>query len=131
MSNCNPVNTPIAIRMKLSREGNGDFIDLTLFKSLVSSLRYLTVTKPYIVYGVGLVSRYMETPKESYWLAAKSILRYIKCTLNLDIFYTYGETAELIGYSNSDWGGDHDERKNTTGYVFYLGSTAFSLISKK
>ena len=40
----------------------------------------------------------METPKESDWLAAKRILRYIKGTLNLGLFYTYGKTAELVGY---------------------------------
>jgi len=79
--------------MKLSREGNENFVDSTLFKSLVGSLRYLTITRPDIVYGVGLVSCYMETPKESHWLAAKRI-RYIKVTLNLGLFYTYGEAAE-------------------------------------
>ena len=47
------------------------------------------------------MSRYMETPKESHWLAAKSILRYIKNTLNLDLFYAYGKAAELVGYSDS------------------------------
>ena len=90
----------------------------------------LTIIRPDIVYGVRLVSRYMETPKESHWLAAKRILRYIKGTLNLGLFHTYGETAEFVGYSDSDYGGDHDERKNTTGYVFYLRSTAFSWTSK-
>ena len=117
--------------MNLSRERTGDFVYSTLFKSLVGSLRYLTITRPNIIYGVELVSRYMETPKESHWLAAKRILRCIKGTLNLDIFYTYGETAKLVGYSNSDWGGDQDERKSTTGYVVYLESIAFSWTSKK
>jgi len=64
MSNCNPMNTLIATGMKLSREGNGDFIDSTLFKSLVGSLRYLTITRPDIVYGIRFMSLYMETPKE-------------------------------------------------------------------
>ena len=117
--------------MKLSRKGNGDFVDSTFFKSLVGSLRYLTITKPDIVYGVRLVSRYMETPKESHWLAAKRIVRYIKGALNLDLFNTYGETVELVDYSDSDWEADQDERKSITGYVFYLGSTAFSWTSKK
>ena len=56
MSKCNPVNTLIATGMKLSREEKGDFVDSTLFKSLVGSLRYLTITRADIVYGVGLVS---------------------------------------------------------------------------
>ena len=88
--------------MKLSREGNEDFVDSTLFKSLVDSLRYLTIIRHDIVYGVGLVSHYMETRKESHWLAAKRILRYIKGTLNLGPYYAYGETTELVGYSDSD-----------------------------
>ena len=45
MSNCTPVNAPIATGMKLSREGIGDFVDSTFFKSLVSSMRYLTITR--------------------------------------------------------------------------------------
>ncbi|KAL5839330.1 hypothetical protein ACOSQ4_011938 [Xanthoceras sorbifolium] len=36
-----------------------------------------------------------------------------------------------MGYSDSDWGRDPEERKSTTGYVFYLGSTAFTWTSKK
>ena len=59
----------------------------------------------------------METPKESH---QKRILRYIKGTLNLDPFYAYSKTAELVGYSDSDWGADQDERKNTTGYISYF-----------
>ena len=73
----------------------------------------------------------MERPKESHWVAAKRILRYIKGTMDLGLFYSYGNEANLYGYSDSDWGGDQDERKSTTGYVFYLGPTAFTWASKK
>ena len=72
------------------------------------------------------MGRYMETPNESHWLAAKRILWYIEGTLNLGLCYVYVETSELVGYSDSDWGGNQDERKSITGYVFYLGSTLFS-----
>ena len=40
---------------------------------------------------------------ETHWLVAKMILRYIKGTLNLGLFYAYGDEAKLIGYLNSDW----------------------------
>jgi hypothetical protein len=73
----------------------------------------------------------METPRESHWLTTKRILRHIKGTLNFGLFYTYGESADLVGYSDSDWGGDQDERKSTTSHVFYLGSTIFFLDIKK
>ena len=64
--------------MKLSRERNDDFVESTLFKSLVSSLRYLTIIRPDIVYEVRLVNHYMEILEESHWLAAKRNLRYIQ-----------------------------------------------------
>ena len=105
ISSCNRL-TPIATGMKQSREENGDFVDSTLFKSLVSSLGYLMITTPDIVYGIGLVSRYIETPKESHWLVAKRILRHIKRILNLDLFYAYSEGAKLVGNSDSERGGD-------------------------
>ena len=77
------------------------------------------------------MSCYIETPKESHWLATKRILRYINGSLNLGLFYAYSEIAQLVGYSDSDWRGDQDERKSTAGYVFYLGSTTFLWTSKK
>ena len=54
MGTCNAVSTPIAIELRLTREGEGRNINPTLFKSLIGSLRYLTITGPDIVYGVGL-----------------------------------------------------------------------------
>lgn len=130
MESCNSVNTPVETSIKLSKEGDDRVIEPTLYKSLVGSLRYLTITRPDIVYGVGLVSRYMEKPMQTHWLAANRILRYLKGTLNLGLFYAYGDEAKLFGYSDSDLGYDQDERKSTTGYVFYFSSTAFSWTSK-
>ncbi|KAF8409311.1 hypothetical protein HHK36_005385 [Tetracentron sinense] len=135
LDGCNTISTPVAMGSKLTKEREGKTVDSTLFKSLIGSLRYLTITRLDIVYGVGLLSRYMETPKESHWLAAKRILRYISGTLEFGLFYSYNEDAELYGYSDSDWGGDQDERKSTTGlcetfnrgekatcpFFFYLG----------
>jgi hypothetical protein len=66
MTECNYVGTPVATGTKLIKEGDGKSIKPTIFKSLVRSLRYLTITRPDIVYGVGLMSRYMEEPKSSY-----------------------------------------------------------------
>ena len=128
MDSCKSVNTPVETGIRLSKEGDRRVIEPTLYKSLAGSLRYLMITRPDIVYRVGLMSWYMERPMETHWVA---ILRYIKGTLNLSLFYAYGDEAKLVGYSDSDWGCDQDERKNTTGYVFYLSSTTFSWTSKK
>ncbi|KAJ3703208.1 hypothetical protein LUZ61_006913 [Rhynchospora tenuis] len=131
MDECNPVSTPMEFGAKLSKFEGGDRVDASKYRSLVGSLRYLTCTRPDIAYSVGVVSRFMEEPKYSHWKAIKRILRYIKGTEALGLFYSNSEEYKLMGYSDSDWSGDVDDRKSTSGYVFYLGDTAFTWMSKK
>jgi hypothetical protein len=131
MDDANPVSTPMECGIKLSKHDEGERVDPSLFKSLVGSLRYLTCTRPDILYAVGVVSRYMEHPTTTHLKAAKRILRYIKGTTNLGLYYSVSDDYKLVGYSDSDWGGDVDDRKSTTGFVFYIGNTAFTWMSKK
>jgi hypothetical protein len=55
-----PIGEKWVVKAKKNEEG--ERVDPTIFKSLVGSLRYLTCTRPNIFYGVGLISRYMESP---------------------------------------------------------------------
>jgi hypothetical protein len=130
MESCNPVSTPVenGVELRKSKVGN---VDPTYFKSLVGSVRHLTCTRPNILYGVGLINRYMETPDQSHLNTAKRILRYIKGIINKGMFYTSSTNFNLVGYSDSDWGRDLDERKSTTGFVFFMGDTSFTWSSKK
>ena len=66
MSNCNTTPTPVITGLQLSKDDEGSTIDSTLFKKLVRSLMYLTVIRPDITYGVSLISRFMESPKDSH-----------------------------------------------------------------
>ncbi|CAJ2639360.1 unnamed protein product [Trifolium pratense] len=131
MDDANPVSTPMECGIKLSKHEEGETVDPSLFKSLVGSLRYLTCTRPDILYAVGVVSRYMEHPTTTHLKAAKRILRYIKGTTNLGLYYSVSDDYKLVGYSDSDWGGDVDDRKSTSGFVFYIGNTTFTWMSKK
>ncbi|KAH9669730.1 hypothetical protein KPL70_021911 [Citrus sinensis] len=114
MNDCNPISTPVECGVKLSKHDEGEDIDPTFFKSLVGSLCYLTCTRPDILHAVGLVSRYMENPKTIHFKAAKRIIRYIKGIINFDLLYSFSNDYKLVGYSDSDWGGDVDDRKSTT-----------------
>ncbi|XP_047253748.1 secreted RxLR effector protein 161-like [Capsicum annuum] len=92
---------------------------------------YLTATRPDIMSAVSLVSRYMECPTEMHLLAVKRILHYLQGTKDFGIFYTKGEKADLIGFTDSDYAGDQDSRKSTSAYVFMLGTMVVSWSSKK
>ena len=81
-------------------EGKG--IDPTFFKSLVGSLCYMICTRLDILCAIGLVSRYVENPKITYFKIAKIILRYIKGTIDFDLLYPISNDYKLIGYSDND-----------------------------
>ncbi|XP_059638620.1 uncharacterized mitochondrial protein AtMg00810-like [Cornus florida] len=131
MEDCKLVNTPMEVGIKLSRDEDGETVDPTFFKSLVGSLRYLTCTRLDILFVVGLVSRFMERPTITHFKAAKRILRYIKGTLDFGLFYSFTNDFKLVGYSDSDWARDLDDRKSTSGYCFFMGNVAFIWCSKK
>lgn len=131
MDKSNYVHNPIVPGCKLVKDENGVKVDKTYFKQIVGSLMYLTATRPDMMYVVSLISRYMENPTELHLQVAKRVLRYLKGTTEFGIFYKNGGDDELVAYTDSDYAGDLEDRKSTSGYVFLLSSGAISWSSKK
>jgi len=73
----------------------------------------------------------MAAPKEGHLLAAKRILRYLKGTIDFGVFYKKGSNNILKGYTDSDFAGDLDGGKSTSGYVFMMGDGAVAWSSRK
>jgi hypothetical protein len=133
MDDCNPMQVPIIPGTKLTRDGEGEKIDSTYYKQMIGSLMYMTATRPDLTYVVSLISRFMEAPTELHYQVVRKILRYLKGTLDYGLFYKKkkSERHKLVGFSDSDYAGDVDDRKNTSGYVFLLNGATISLSSKK
>lgn len=90
------------------------------------------MTRSDLMFGVCLISRFMASPRVSHWLTAKRILRYLKGMTELGIFYKRGEgNMKLVGYTDSDYAGDVDDRKSTSCFVFMMALGAVSWASKK
>ena len=106
-------------------------MDPTLFKRMVGNPVYPTTTRLDIMYGVTLISRLMENPKESHWKARKIILRYVNGTRDFDIMYSTSKDFRLVGYTYSDCGGNIDDIKSTSGYTFHFGIGIVSWASRK
>lgn len=87
-------------------------------------------TRPDISFATTCVSRYMHNPGRPHWNAVQKILAYLKNTPNLELKLDGNDPLILMGYSDSDWAGDKDTSKSTTGYVFSLGSSPISWTSK-
>ncbi|XP_072066973.1 secreted RxLR effector protein 161-like [Arachis hypogaea] len=116
MEHSKSVPTPIKEKFKLPREDKGRLVNPTSYKSLIGSLRYLIATRPDIVFGVSLLSRFMEEPCTNHLQAATDSSIY---------------QSESCGYTDSDLAEDIETRKCTLGFAFHLGFGAISWSSKK
>jgi hypothetical protein len=121
MINYKEAPTPFITTLELRKEDEGSKVDPTLFKRLVGILIYLIEKRHDIMYGVNLISRFMETPKESHWKVGKIILRYVNGTKDFGVIYSTSEDFRLIGYTDNDCGGNIDDMKSTFGYTFDFG----------
>ena len=131
MRNCNPVKNPIIPGFKLAKDEGGVSVDATTYKQMVSSLMYLTATRPDLAFVVSLISRFMERPTELHQQAVKRVLRYIKGTTELGISYQRGEEEKLAAYTDNNYAGDTEDQKSTSGYAFLLSSGVVAWSSKK
>jgi hypothetical protein len=109
MDDCKPTPSPFQSGVKLSATCTSPEVDATLYRQLVGSLLYLTHTHPDLSFAVGLVARYMQTPHEIHWKAAKRILRYVRGTVQFRIHYSSGGTPLLVGFTDSDWVSDPND----------------------
>ncbi|CAJ2635931.1 unnamed protein product [Trifolium pratense] len=100
---------------------------------MIGCLIYLLATRPDMTFAVCLAARYMERPTEMHVVVVKRIMRYLKGTMKFGMLYKCKNSTELTlqGWSDSDYAGDHDDRKSTSGYVFTLGESAICWSSKK
>ena len=131
MMDCTPIATPMEARLQLSRSDPSPPVNATLYRQLIGSLIYLTYTRPDISFVVSYLSCFMQEPKICHCKATKRILRYLKGTIDLGLEFKKNENLFLIGYSNSDHAGNMDDRKSTSGFIFFMGSGPISWGSKK
>ncbi|GKE50348.1 hypothetical protein Tco_1481606, partial [Tanacetum coccineum] len=82
---------------------------------------YLIASRPDIQFSTCLYARYQANPKESHLIVVKRILRYLKGTPNLGLWYPICSGFNLKGYSDSDYAGCNMDRKSTSGACHLLG----------
>ena len=135
MNEAKPVSTPLGSHFKLSKEQllkteeERDYTSKVPYASAISSLMYaMLCTRPDIAHVVGIVSRFMSRPGKQHWEAVKWILRYLRDSSDTCLYFT-SASLKLLGYVNTDFGGDIDSGKSTIGFVFTLGGTAISCAS--
>jgi hypothetical protein len=99
------------------------------YPALVGSLMHLAnCTRPDIAHLVGALARHLKAPLTSHWQTALNLLKYLSGTIDLAL--VYGTDKGLTGYVDSDFAGDRESRRSTTGMVFVLNGAAITWQSK-
>ncbi|GJV59628.1 putative ribonuclease H-like domain-containing protein [Tanacetum coccineum] len=123
--------TPIDKENIWGKDGPGKDADLHLYRSMIGSLMYLTVSRPDIMFAVCVCARHQVTPKECHLHAVKRIFKYLKGQPLLGLWYPKESPFDLVAYSNSDYDGDNQDRKSTTRGCQFLGRRLISWQCKK
>ncbi|XP_050909695.1 secreted RxLR effector protein 161-like [Lathyrus oleraceus] len=128
MSRETPMSTALANHFKLSLEQyvktDSEIEDMSKipYSSADGCLMYFMVcTRPNLAQVVSLVCKFMSKLGKQHWEVVKWILRYLKVIIHHGIMFNNEQgVPSNVGYVDSDYAGDLDDRRSTTGYVFTL-----------
>jgi hypothetical protein len=129
MKDAKPIKTPMATNGHFDLDEGGKPVDLKLYRSMIGSLLYLTVSRPDILFSVCMCEKFQATHRECHLTVVKHILRYLRFTPNIGLWYP--RVLILVGYSNSDYASCKVDRKSTSDGCQFLGRSLVSLSSKK
>ena len=125
------VGTPKCTRLKLTKDNDSKEVDQTLYRSMIEKLQYVVHTRPDIALVVGIVARFSAKSRENHMMAVKRILRYLKGTEDYGLWYKLGGNMDLKVFIDVDWARNIDDKKSTSGEMFFLCKRLVSWTSKK
>nr|GFB24224.1 hypothetical protein [Tanacetum cinerariifolium] len=96
-------STLIDAEKPLLKDPNGEDVDVHTYRSMISSLMYLTSSRPDIMFAVCAYVWFQVTPKVSHLNAVKRIFRYLKGKPYLGLWYPKDSPFDLVAYSDSDY----------------------------
>ncbi|KAK8926175.1 hypothetical protein KSP39_PZI018367 [Platanthera zijinensis] len=134
MTESKAVSTPLGQQFRLSSqqcpnsEEERQKMLRVPYASVIGCLMYAMIcTRPDIAQVVSVVSRYMGNLGRKHWEAVKWILRYLKGTPDVGLLFRRSkDVGALEGFVDSDYAGDLDRRRSTSGYNFLLGGGPIS-----
>src|SRR6266480_7761449 len=121
MKNCHTVSTSMQEELQITNTAVNDDKFVNKYQSVVGSLQFLaTYTRLDISFAVGFLARWNHAPTKQCWEAVKYTMRYLKGILSYGVLFDGSQGFRLVGYSDSDWGADLQDRKSTTGSLIKI-----------
>ena len=94
---------------------------------MIGSLLYLTASRPDIMFSVCLCARFQLCPKESHLIAEKHIIRYLKGTIRMGLWYPKTGQFFMTSFLVADYAGYRVDRKSIALFFITVGSLKKSL----
>ena len=131
MQNANISTTPMKEGSLFRNDSQASDKEIKQYQAIVGSIMFAMIeTRPDIAFATSVISRHAKNPGKTHMEAAKTILRYLSATKDRGITNGGGDMS-VQGYSDSDWAGDREDRKSTSGYIFVLNNGPISWCSKR
>ena len=122
MSSANTVKTP---EESNDHEPEGELLDsaqATKYRSLAARANYLAHDRADIQHATQELSKGMSAPRESHWKKLKRLARYLIGKERFSIAYAWrSPTNQIVGMTDSNWAGDRQSRKSTSGGTLSMG----------
>lgn len=102
-----------------------------VYQRLIGKLFYLYHTRPDISFAVTKLCQFSTAPREVYLQAAHKVLRYLKGSIGIGLFYSSQPDIALTSFKYADWAVCPVTRCSGSGYCMFIGDTLISWKSKK
>ncbi|GJU64553.1 putative ribonuclease H-like domain-containing protein [Tanacetum coccineum] len=102
-SSIRTASTPMETNKALTKDEDGEDVDIHLYRSMIGSLMYLTSSRQDIMFSVYACLRFQVQPKVSHLNAVKRIFRYLKGRPKLGLWYPKDSPFILEAFSDSDY----------------------------
>nr|GFA24462.1 hypothetical protein [Tanacetum cinerariifolium] len=112
---CDPVDTPMVEKSKLDEDREGKVVDPSHYRGMISTLLYLTASKPDLQFAICMCARYQAWPTEKHVHAVKRIFRYLRGTVNRGLWYPKDSSVALKAFADADHAVCQDTRRSTSG----------------
>ena len=104
-----PASTPKKANVDLWCDDTHLLNDPGQYKKLIGKLIYLRITKPNIIFTVGVLSRLMRQPREVHWTFALRIFAYVKSSPGKDLLYKKYWHVCIFDYFDSGYTVDKED----------------------
>jgi hypothetical protein len=131
LKDCKGAATPMSVEKDSAGEVEMESSEGTRYRRAVARVNYLAQDRPDLSVAASVLSRSMAKPMVGDEVRLKRVLRYLKSHPSCRLEYKWQEAPKAITLlTDSDWAGDVQTRRSTTGMVIQLGGHLIHFASK-